>query len=171
MKLSNRFVVAGVLLAIVLVAGVAWASTQGEVYYACVNNSSGTIKMIAADMDCQKNWTKIEWNQAGPPGPPGEDGEDGLPGPPGEQGPPGPPGVLGFYTRTAGFNAAPYQAVNLYATCDTGDVVTGGGFSASQPVDWTNSWPIPDSTWYVAGTNGPRAQWLYAHAVCADMTP
>jgi hypothetical protein len=182
MKLSNRFVVAGALLAIVLIAGVAWASAQDDVYYACVNNSSGTIKMIAADTDCQKNWTKIEWNRTGPPGSPGADGADGADGAQGPPGPPGPPGVLGFYVVEGEWSSGNDEWIWSLAYCASGDQVVGGGWSACEtnpPTEYDITMNLPNDatpptkdSWAVRGyVSGPGAACLRAYAVCADMTP
>jgi hypothetical protein len=158
----------GVALLLALCAAGAWAQSETVEYYACVNKASGAIHMVQEGETCHNNETLIEWNQVGPQGPQGEQGPPGEQGLQGEQ---GPPGVLGFYSSFGEpFLASPFQAVNLYAACDTSDVVTGGGFTASQPVDWRNSWAVGNS-WYAGGTNGPVEQYLRAYAVCADMTP
>jgi Collagen triple helix repeat (20 copies)/Divergent InlB B-repeat domain len=92
----------GATLAAALLAGVAFgagtmarADGDGTRYYACVNNSSGTIKMIGAAATCANNEIRIEWNQQGPPGPAGSQGEVGPTGPQGELGPTGPQGPEG----------------------------------------------------------------------------
>jgi hypothetical protein len=89
--------------------GLAAATTAG-VIYACVNNGSGTLKIVAASDACPNNWTAISWNaqgQAGPTGPTGPtgpvgpQGDKGLTGATGAQGPvgatgaPGPIGPIG----------------------------------------------------------------------------
>lgn len=52
--------------------------------HACVNNSSGELKIVDATAACRTNETAVDWNITGPAGPPGP------PGPTGPQGPPGP---------------------------------------------------------------------------------
>jgi hypothetical protein len=64
-------------------------------YYACVNNSSGTIKMIDASKTCDKSEVKIEWNQVGPKGDKGDKGDTGDTGQQGLQGVQGPIGDTG----------------------------------------------------------------------------
>jgi hypothetical protein len=79
-------------------AYVALGNDSGAVYYACVNNSSGTIKMVGESDSCNANELQIVWNQQGPAGLPGEPGPQGEPGPkgdPGEMGPIGPQGESG----------------------------------------------------------------------------
>jgi len=97
-----------VLAVVMLVVGVglgmgtmAVASGDGEVYHACVNPNSGTIKMVDADKACNKHDTRMSWNQRGPQGLageqgiPGERGPEGPEGPQGLQGEPGPAGPVG----------------------------------------------------------------------------
>src|SRR2546422_11060666 len=63
--------------------------------YACENNSSGTLKIVAAGTVCANNETLIHWNEVGPQGPmglPGMNGKDGTNGKDGPQGPQGLPG-------------------------------------------------------------------------------
>ena len=62
------------LFGLILTLGVAWKVTQGQdgiVYYACVNNSSGTIKVWQEPQPCSSNEFPIEWNSEGRQGPPG----------------------------------------------------------------------------------------------------
>ena len=44
---------------------------QGQQLYACVNNNSGTIKMVAAATVCDTGATLFVWNTTGPQGKPG----------------------------------------------------------------------------------------------------
>ena len=78
----------GALLAGLAVGAGSTASgdEEGVRYQACVNNSSGTIKMIAADGTCGANDVRIEWNQQGPAGPVGQQGQVGPMGPAGPAG-------------------------------------------------------------------------------------
>lgn len=46
-------------------------------YYACVNKSSGAIKMISQSKSCKKTEKKINWNNIGPAGAQGEPGQQG----------------------------------------------------------------------------------------------
>jgi hypothetical protein len=66
--------------------------------YACVNNNSGTIHVIAAGGACANNEVQLVWNQQGPKGDPGALGPQGPVGPSGPaglQGTTGPQGVPG----------------------------------------------------------------------------
>jgi hypothetical protein len=77
------------------------AENNTTTYYACINNSSGTIKMIDESKTCANNEVKIEWNQVGPKGDKGDTGNTGPQGEPGAkgdtgtQGPQGEPGAKG----------------------------------------------------------------------------
>jgi len=89
------------VVVVVLIAGAGWALAQDEgvMYYACVNNASGTIHMIGAEDTCNSNEQRVTWNSVGPQGLPGEAGPAGPVGPqglPGETGPAGPVGPQGL---------------------------------------------------------------------------
>lgn len=84
----------------VVIAG----DTGDTVYRACVNSSSGTIKMSSANDTCATNEQLIVWDQqgptgatgpAGPAGPMGPAGPAGADGGPGDEGPAGPAGPQG----------------------------------------------------------------------------
>jgi hypothetical protein len=81
--------------------GVARAADQ---IFACVNTSSGEIKLVAPNAICRNNETLVVWNvvgpqgligPVGPPGPAGPAGPQGVQGPPGLAGAPGPQGPAG----------------------------------------------------------------------------
>jgi hypothetical protein len=65
------------------------ASAQSSQLEACVNQSNGTVKIVAADERCGRRETRVVWNVAGPQGP------EGARGPEGPQGPQGLPGADG----------------------------------------------------------------------------
>jgi hypothetical protein len=110
----------------------------------------------------------------GPPGPSGEQGPIGPPGPSGEQGPIGPPGAAAPTMNLAVRNV-PGQIVALskvaqsIATCNSDELVIGGGFSiANGPGMVLSSVPI-DNSWVVFAAN-PFAignSSLQAFAECA----
>ena len=54
--------------------GAARAANQ---IYACVNNSSGEIKLLGQDPGCKNNETLVVWNVVGPAGPTGPQGPAG----------------------------------------------------------------------------------------------
>lgn len=79
-------------LALALAGLTTSADAQTVIVYACVNNSSGTVKIVAPNATCQNNETLRTWNTVGPVGPTGPAGYTGATGP---QGPPGPAANLG----------------------------------------------------------------------------
>jgi hypothetical protein len=93
------FLVAGVVL---LIFAQVPASASTVTYYACINNTSGAIRIVTKSTTCKTGEHKIQWNQTGPEGPKGPPGPEGpqgpkgakgATGPQGPQGPPGPPGL------------------------------------------------------------------------------
>jgi hypothetical protein len=93
-----------VSLLVALVAALAFAAGSTFVAYAdqgasqidaCVNNSSGTIKIVDAATTCKNNDVKLVWNTQGPQGIPGPQGSQGPAGPIGPAGPQGPEGQRG----------------------------------------------------------------------------
>ena len=100
--MKGKYFWIGSLVALLLAAAVTITlAEETQTFYACVNNSSGTIKIIDEDENCKNNETWISWNQKGPQGDPGEQGPQGEAGPAGpqgetgEQGPQGEPGPIG----------------------------------------------------------------------------
>jgi hypothetical protein len=91
-----QVLLAAMLLATGLAAGAATlvlaTGDGGTVYHACVNNGSGTIKMISAEEQCTNAEQRVTWNEKGPKGDDGAKGDPGVAGPMGPPGPPGPPG-------------------------------------------------------------------------------
>jgi hypothetical protein len=82
--------VAAVVLVGVLAAGavsiVRAVTPPPPVIYACVNDSSGTIKIVSATDTCHNHETALNWNQQGPKGDQGIQGIQGLKGDQGIQG-------------------------------------------------------------------------------------
>jgi len=78
----------------VCTVGIASAVTTGLIY-ACVNNSSGTIKIVSATSECSNNEIQLVWNADGVAGPPGPQGPNGPTGPTGATGPQGVAGPVG----------------------------------------------------------------------------
>src|SRR6266481_7001187 len=95
---DTRFITCGLAVAGVLFIGSqATAQTPGQIF-ACVNNSSGTIHIVAQNASCQSNEISLSWNVVGPQGPAGPAGPAGPVGPTGAtgaQGPGGPQGPVG----------------------------------------------------------------------------
>ena len=94
------FVATAVLL---FLGGSAQASTV--TYYACVNNTTGAIKIVSSTTTCATGNHKIQWNQVGPVGPQGPVGPAGPAGPKGSAGPTGPIGPQGPAGLAIGYTA------------------------------------------------------------------
>lgn len=69
-----------------VLGGLVQAQVSNSLIYACVNNGSGTIHIVAAGASCQTNEISLVWNAQGPAGPPGPQGPAGSPGPQGPNG-------------------------------------------------------------------------------------
>jgi hypothetical protein len=121
----------GIVLALVL-AGAAWAQGDDVLYYACVNNSSGTIKMVGAGDSCRNNEHLIVWNNRGPTGPTGPQGPPGETGPEGPQGPPGETGPEGPAGANATLAFSPVQSSDNGTTTLTNILLNGG--TVTRPV-------------------------------------
>lgn len=96
--------VAAVALAVLAVAGVAYATipSGGGVYTGCVLKGVGTIRLIDPSLSsrnfeghCTALEQQITWNQTGPPGLAGATGPAGATGRPGPAGATGPAGAAG----------------------------------------------------------------------------
>jgi hypothetical protein len=99
---------------------------QGTTISACVNRSSGGIKIVASGASCPANSDLYTWNQAGPQGP------AGPPGPQGSEGPQGPPGAGGasaaFSVQSPNeVNIPPFFTTILEMNVPAGDYVVTGG--------------------------------------------
>ena len=68
---------------------------SATIYYGCVNNTTGDIRIVSKSTVCKSTEHKISWDQTGPQGPKGPQGPQGLKGPQGAQGPQGPQGAQG----------------------------------------------------------------------------
>ena len=84
------------LLVVSLSTGVLASAPQTPtIYYACVTNTTGAIKIVSQNFTCPTGSHKIQWNQLGPAGPTGPQGPQGLQGAQGQTGPAGPVGPTG----------------------------------------------------------------------------
>ncbi len=66
-----------VVLALLATTVVGSASSAPTTISACVNNASGTVKIVAAGDTCKGNDTLMTWNTQGPQGPAGPAGPVG----------------------------------------------------------------------------------------------
>ena len=86
---------AGIAGGFVVALALAPISADAQVISACVNNSDGTLRIVAPNTTCRNNETLLPWNAVGPQGLPGLPGPQGVPGPAGTVGPAGAPGPAG----------------------------------------------------------------------------
>jgi hypothetical protein len=162
-------------------------SNSGNVIYACVNNSGGTVKIVAADTVCTENWTLVNWNQEGTPGMDGNDGDDGVDGTNGADGVDGVDGADGA-DGAAGVSglervvaekvvtaAKAGDVISLNADCPDGKKTTGGGVTAPDP-RFINTTSLSNfeltgwgATWVV--TEDVDLAVVFTEAICADVAP
>ncbi len=94
-------VLGGVVLVAAVAATIGWAAAASSdvgadgIVHACVNASSGVVRIVDAGTACGNQWLAVTWNQTGPQGAAGPPGHDGAPGPQGPVGPGGPAGADG----------------------------------------------------------------------------
>jgi hypothetical protein len=154
---------------------VALASAHGGppatgIIHACVNNSSGEIKIVAETATCNGNRSPLDWNAQGVAGADGEDGEDGAD---------GADGVSGYeqvILESDITDVNPLTAKGLVIECPDGKVVLGGGSQPNSDFMLTiESYPLTDDSWFVRHLNITNAViedvLITGYAVCANVTP
>jgi Collagen triple helix repeat (20 copies) len=87
--------VSGIAGAFVVTLALAPISADAQQIFACVNNNSGAVRIVAQGAACRTPESLVTWNVVGPQGPPGPAGPAGALGPLGPQGPAGPAGAGG----------------------------------------------------------------------------
>src|SRR4051794_7411291 len=96
-RAKPALVIAGLGMLTVTAVSAGAASTPSTIS-ACVQNNSGTVKIVDAGDTCHGNESLLTWNQQGPTGatgPAGPKGDTGAAGPAGATGPAGPAGAPG----------------------------------------------------------------------------
>ena len=113
------------------------SAVLSQVIYTCVNNASGTIKVVVSGQACAQNESQLAWNTAGPPGPPG---------------PPGPEGASGLSTVQAYWVQTSGQSGRVF--CPAGSKVVGGGANSLDPgVGLIQNFPINGTGENATGTD------------------
>jgi hypothetical protein len=137
-----RAAVAASVATAAVTVGVASATHEGAVIFACVSNSSGAVRIVDEGVGCRTGETSRWWNQDGPQG---LQGEQGPVGPQGPQGPPGPASVRTQEVPVV-FASSPSGPVtaDFLASCTTGEKPLSGGFVAQNQVVLTASHPTAD---------------------------
>jgi hypothetical protein len=87
--------VSGIAGAFAVTLALAPISADAQQIFACVNATSGAVRIVAQGVACRTPESLVTWNVVGPQGPPGPAGPAGALGPPGPQGPAGPAGPQG----------------------------------------------------------------------------
>jgi Collagen triple helix repeat (20 copies) len=142
---------------------------QAQQLFACVNNNSGTIKMVAPGTLCDNGATLFQWNVAGAIGPQGPAGPQGPTGPAGPQGPTGPTGATGVGATgpmgpqgPQGLPGVPgFLGYSEYSCTFTGqpisgrfpfqfDGLTGGAGVGGNQTDTVNQFLLPPGLYLVA---------------------
>jgi hypothetical protein len=162
-KPSRIVLLAGLVLALVPLAGSLWASAGGDgtTIHACVGRF-GRIWIVPDASYCRWRQKHLEWNSKGPQG---------------EPGPPGIAGELATYTRSSSEQEVePDLRGEAYAECDAGDLVTGGGyvFLIESPgcAVVEENFPEDLDSWLVTVKNECDEEvYVTAWAVCAHVTP
>lgn len=152
-------------------ASVAYAAVPDSagVIHGCITTRTGALRVIDTETTpagtCSSGKERpITWNVQGIQGAPGQPGADGDPGPAGT--------ISATYVRTT--NAG--SAASATVTCDTGDIVTGGGANSNGTLvdvyPYTVGFPNPPSDvpiGYAATRSGGSS--LTVYVICADATP
>ena len=81
--------ISGIAGAFVVALALAPVSADAQQIFACVQNSSGTVRVVPQFVSCGNNESLVSWNVTGPPGPQGPVGPVGPTGMTGPQGPAG----------------------------------------------------------------------------------
>jgi hypothetical protein len=87
--------VSGIAGAFAVTLALAPISADAQQIFACVNATSGAVRIVAQGVACRTPESLVTWNVVGPQGPPGPAGPAGALGPPGPQGHAGPQGSAG----------------------------------------------------------------------------
>jgi hypothetical protein len=168
-----------ILLSLVSVTYVSAHGGNTALIHACVNNTSGEIKIIGANANCPSNYHSLDWNiqgpagqqgpigpvgpvgpvgpigpvgPMGPMGPQGEQGPQGDLGPQGLQGIQGPAGMSGLETVRVFDGNRTTARLDIIAECPSGKKVLGGGYATSGDnlgILIVANAPIGDTQWGV----------------------
>ena len=150
--IRRRLFGVGLLVALLLTAGIAYASIPGPdgVIHGCYKNNNpaqGAVIVVDHTANCPSGYTALNWNQTGPTGPAGP------------QGPAGADGVSGHEVVVASFIASANQTSTAAVVCLAGKKVTGGGYtvgSTDPAVEVRDSAPQTPANiaWVVSVRNG-----------------
>jgi hypothetical protein len=91
---KTRIITCALAAAALFIGGQAGAQAPNQIF-ACVNNNSGSVRIVAEKPTCLPIEHLVVWNVIGPQGPAGPAGAQGPAGAPGPAGPQGPAGATG----------------------------------------------------------------------------
>lgn len=200
--LSPKWLVAFAMIGLMFLS-VTYVSAHGgntALIHACVNNTSGEIKIVGANANCPSNYRALDWNiqgpagqqgpigpvgpvgPVGPIGPQGLQGERGLQGEqgpqglPGQQGIPGPAGISGLEVVQVNSGTQNTFRIDVLAECPAGKQVLGGGFAtAGNNINVSVAANAPyGSSWVVTLVQNDltdRVWSVQAYAICANVAP
>jgi hypothetical protein len=190
-----------VMLSLVSVTYVSAHGGNTSLIHSCVNNTSGEIKIIAANATCPSNYRSLDWNiqgpagaqgpigpvgplgpvgpvgPVGPMGPQGEQGPQGDPGPQGVQGIQGPAGISGLEVVQVNSGTLNEFRIDVIVDCPAGKKVLGGGFATAGnniEVSVLANAPQFETRWVVSMAQNdltPRLWSVQAYAICANVAP
>jgi hypothetical protein len=143
--MKSRLAIAiGIVAALSIIAGAAYALTDGGVViHACVKDN-GQVRIVNEASECKAQETHIFWNITGPQGQQGQKGDKGDPGAPGaagaqgpagsegDTGPAGPDGAVGPQGQQ-GADGAPGLQGPMGATGPKGDIGPAGPVGGTGP--------------------------------------
>lgn len=163
------------------------AAAAGNSYAACISVYDELYNVAIGNSpagSCANGKALIRWNQQGATGPRGKKGQRGPRGPKGnvgdtgprgEAGPRGAPGAdlrLRTYTATARTTGSDGQLMQAQASCDAGDLATGGGFETEGLILASLGVGSPSPTeWQAVAQANDEPTTLSAYVVCADLPP
>jgi hypothetical protein len=87
--LTMRWLLLGAAALTLSSAPIAVYAQSSNIIYACVNNSTGAIRIVSATSTCKSRESPLSWNVQGPIGPQGLQGVKGDKGDTGATGPAG----------------------------------------------------------------------------------
>jgi hypothetical protein len=164
---------------------VAWpAIAAGPTYYACYDPGGYLYNVSTSPPSCPQV-SVIKWNERGARGPAGAKGEkgqrgkkgrageDGKVGPKGDTGPRGAQGPaleLVTYSVSASTSGEAGRLMTVSASCDEGDLATGGGFDTDGTI--LASVGVGGSSptgWQAIALAGEEASEVTVQAICADL--
>jgi hypothetical protein len=148
------------------------STTSGAQLHACAVRTTGALRLLTPSAGgvrghCRSTEAPASWNQAGPQGPQGVQGPQGLPG---EKGAPGAAGVSGYtYVQGSPTSIAAGSFGTADATCPSGKVPVGGGYTVTDSLTILGDAPIPLGGWFVQATNpGTTPVSVTAFALCVN---